>query len=169
MSRSRKTQEPSVRGLPGPLTDGLPSRSALAADVADRLHDTVVRLIRRMRWENEAVGLTAPAMSALGAVVTAGPLRVGELAAQENVRSPTMTRMITSLEAAGLVRREADPDDGRAVRVRATPEGTRVLKAGRRRRVAAMLSELEELTPGELDAVLRAIRILERIGNVPFR
>ncbi len=124
-----------------------------------------MRLIRRLRWENEAVGLTAPAMSALGAIVTAGPLTVGELAARENVRSPTMTRMITWLEAAGLVRREAAPGDGRGVRVRATPEGRRVLEAGRARRVAAMVGELEELPRGELEGLLRATRLLDRIAR----
>src|SRR3954468_14349028 len=94
-----------------------------AAQVADRLHSAAIHLLRRLRTEDTASGLTAPRLSALSVIVFGGPLTLGALAAAEQVRPPTMTRLVAALEQAGLVARELDPDDRRHVLLRATAEG----------------------------------------------
>src|SRR4029453_12831160 len=106
--------------------------------VADRLHSAAIHLLRRLRVEDEALGVSAPRLSCLSGLVFAGPTRIGELARIEQVEPPTMTRLVDGLVRDGLAAREPDPDDARAVRVRATPRGERTLQRGRARRVATL-------------------------------
>src|SRR5688572_26678519 len=114
-------------------------------ELADRWHSLAIHLLRRLRREDTATALTGPRLSALSVVVFGGPLTLGELAAAEQVRPPTMTRLVTALEAAGLVTREPDPGDGRLTRIRATAKGRTLLLRGRARRVAALTDQLRAL------------------------
>src|SRR5437868_14909787 len=116
-----------------------------AAELADRLHSAAIHLLRRLRREDDASGLPAPQLSALSVIVFGGPLTLGELAAAEQVRPPTISKLVAALEADGLVARESDPADGRIVRVKATPRGSALLQEGRRRRVASLTASLREL------------------------
>src|ERR671910_570736 len=102
--------------------------------IADRLHSAAIHLLRRLRMEDEALGISAPRLSVLSVLVFAGPRRIGELARIEQVEPPTMTRLVDGLVRDGLAIREAVPDDARAVLVRATAEGRRTLRLGRARR-----------------------------------
>ncbi|HVF13955.1 MAG TPA: MarR family transcriptional regulator [Acidimicrobiales bacterium] len=133
------------------------------ADVADRLHSAAIRLLRRVRREDEATGLTGARLSALSAVVFGGPLTVGQLAAAEQVRSPTASKLVTELEALGLVTRASSPNDGRVSEVRATVRGRWMLQAGRRRRVANLTGRLSDLGPDDLAVLDRAAEILEAV------
>ena len=100
-------------------------------------------------------------------VVFAGPLSVGELARAEQVRSPTMSRVVADLEASGLVTRAASTTDGRAVEVTATARGRRVLQAGRRRRVATLSQRLGGLSARDLAVLDRAATLLEEALATP--
>jgi DNA-binding MarR family transcriptional regulator len=131
--------------------------------VADRLHSAAIHLLRRLRTEDDALGISPPRLSALSVVVFAGPLQIGALAASEGVAAPTMTRLVDGLERDGLVVRGPDPLDGRAVVVRATAKGTRVLQRGRARRVETLARGLRALEPAELDALGRGVDALERM------
>ena len=92
--------------------------------VADRLHSAALHLLRRLRVEDDALGISPPRLSALSVVVFGGPVGIGALAAAEGVAAPTMSRLVDGLEREGLVRREPDPTDARGVLVRATADGT---------------------------------------------
>ena len=131
--------------------------------MADRLHSAAIHLLRRLRVEDEALGISAPRLSVLSVLVFAGPKRIGELARIEQVEPPTMTRLVDGLVRDGLAVREPDPDDARAVRVRATPTGARTLRRGRARRVETLRSTLATLSPGELAALGEGVDVLERI------
>ena len=96
-------------------------------------------------------------------LVFAGPRRVGELAEAEQVEPPTMTRLVDGMERDGYVAREADPEDRRAVIVRATAKGVRALKKGRSQRVDALAAGLRALTSDELAALARGVDVLERV------
>ena len=96
-------------------------------------------------------------------VVFGGPLTVGELAEAEQVRPPTISRLVQRLERGGLVSREPDLTDRRVVRVRATRAGERMLEEGRARRVAALSARLATLAPTDLSALTRAADLLERV------
>jgi DNA-binding MarR family transcriptional regulator len=134
-----------------------------AADLADRLHSAAIHLLRTLRRQDEATGLSGARLSALSVVVFGGPVTITQLASAEQVSVPTVTRMLAGLEHDGLLKRERDATDRRVVRVRPTAKGTRILVEGRRRRVAALSAELARLDRAELDVLERAVDIVERI------
>src|SRR5579859_313021 len=97
------------------------------AALAQRLHSACVPLLRRARRDDGAMGLPPGQASALSVLVFGGACTLGELARIEQVRAPTMTRMVDALERRGYVRREADASDRRRLRLSATPAGVRLL------------------------------------------
>jgi DNA-binding MarR family transcriptional regulator len=135
--------------------------SDTATELADRLHSAAIHLLRRLRREDARTGLSGPRLSALSVVVFAGPLTLGELAAAEQVKPPTMTRLVRALEARGLVAREPDAHDGRVVRLRATAKGRALMAEGRARRVRALARELERLDAKELAALRSGAAAIE--------
>lgn len=135
--------------------------------VADRLHSAAIHLLRRLRRQDDASGLSAPRLSALSVIVFGGPLTIGALAAAEQVQPPTMTRIVTALEQDGLAVREPSAEDGRVVHVRATRAGERLLQQGRLRRTRALANELAALPPEDLAALSRASLILEELVRSP--
>lgn len=136
------------------------------ADLADRLHSAAIHLLRRLRREDDASGLPAPQLSALSVIVFGGgPITLGELARAEQVRPPTITKLIVELARQGLVEREADHADRRVVRVHATARGAKVLHDGRQRRVAALVSSLGALSGRDRALLARALPVLERIAR----
>lgn len=134
-------------------------------EVADRLHSAATHLLRRVRVRDGELGLSPPRLSALSAVVFAGPITVGELAAAEHVRSPTMTRIVDGLVRDGLVLREPHPDDGRSVHVRATETGKLVLTRGRARRLEELGSRLAGLDPDDIRTLARAAELMEQVAR----
>ena len=138
-------------------------RPARPEEVADRVHSAAIHLLRRVRREDEAIDLTPARLSALSVLVFGGPMTLGQLAAAEQVRSPTMSRLVSDLETRGLVTRTAPASDRRVTEVRATPRGRWTLQAGQRRRVATLAAHLKELSPEDLDVLSRAAEIIEEI------
>jgi DNA-binding MarR family transcriptional regulator len=134
-----------------------------ADDLADRWHSLAIHLLRRLRREDVKAGLTGPRLSALSVIVFGGPITLGELATAEQVRPPTMTRLVRALEREHLVRREKDPDDGRIVRLRATAKGAHLLREGRTRRVHRLAVPLSDLSTGERDTLQEAAEIFARV------
>ena len=139
------------------------ARADRVLETADRLHSAAIHLLRRLRREDDASGLGAPRLSALSVIVFAGPITLGDLATAEQVRPPTMTRVVASLEEAGLVRREADVDDRRVVRIRATEQGVRVMREGRERRVSELARELGRLPERDVAKLSDALDVLEQV------
>lgn len=141
-----------------------PARQANEVEaVADRLHSAALHLLRRLREQDDALGISPPRLSALSVVVYAGPIGIGALAAAEGVTAPTMSRLVDGLERDGLVTRQPDPDDARGVLVRATARGARTLRAGRTRRVETLAAGLRELSADELADVARGAELIERV------
>jgi DNA-binding MarR family transcriptional regulator len=139
--------------------------AAPATDLADRLHSAAIHLLRRLRREDDASGLPAPQLSALSVIVFGGPITLGALATAEQVRPPTITKLVAALEEAGLVEREVDADDRRVVRVRSTPRGARLLQEGRQRRVAMLAGSLAELSVADRGLLERAASVLEKVAR----
>jgi len=132
-------------------------------DVAARVHSTAIRLLRTLRREDDGSGLSAPRLSALSVIVFAGPMSLAGLAAAEQVKPPTMSRIVDALVERGLVTRVAKPGARRSVEIAATSEGTQLLDAGRERRVGALVSRLRKLADSERRALARGVEILERV------
>ena len=132
-------------------------------DLADGLHSAAIHLLRRLRREDDASGLPAPQLSALSVIVFGGPITLGALATAEQVRPPTITKLVATLEASGLVERETDAADRRIVRVKATARGAKLLQEGRQRRVASLAEALAGLTAADRAKLAQALPILERV------
>jgi DNA-binding MarR family transcriptional regulator len=131
--------------------------------VADRLHSAALHLLRRLRTEDDALGVSPPRLSALSVVVHTGPIGIVALAAAEGVAAPTMSRLVDGLERDGLVTRRPDPTDARGVLVGATVQGRRILAKGRAQRVRALAGGLEGLSSDELSAITRGAELIERV------
>ena len=133
--------------------------------VADALHSAAIHLLRRVRQEDDRTGVTPGRLSALSVLVFGGPMRLTDLARIEQVKPPTMTRIVAGLEAQGLVRRHAVAEDARAVRLEATPRGTKVMHEGRRRRVERLSRSLETLSARDLQILARAAALMSAIAK----
>jgi DNA-binding MarR family transcriptional regulator len=131
--------------------------------LADRLHSAAIHVLRYLRSEDTALGVSAPRLSALSVLVFRGPLSVGELAAAEQVTPATTSRLVSDLEAAGLATRRADPEDGRVRLVAATARGAELLHEGRRRRVERLAQGLEVLPEEDRRVLARAVDLVESI------
>ena len=133
--------------------------------VADAMHSAAIHLLRGVRKEDVRSGLGPARLSALSVLVFAGPMRLSDLARIEQVKAPTMTKIVAGLEIRGLVRRRADAEDGRAVRLEPTARGTKLLQEGRRRRVARLAEGLSALDAEEVELLGRAAAIIERVSK----
>lgn len=130
-------------------------------EAADRFHSAAIHALRHVRREDPATGLSAARLSALSVLVYGGARTLGELAAAEQVRPATMTRIVQFLEQDGYVRREPDPADGRVVRLRATPKGRRVMQQGRERRVGNLAALLGRLSAADVTKIHEAAELVE--------
>ena len=133
-------------------------------DEVAELQVAVMRLARKLRTHTTS-GLTPTQLSALGVVFREGPLTLGELANAEQVRAPSITRTVDLLVAAGLVQRQPNPKDARAVLVGVTPEGEQLVKEIRRARRSWLASQWAELTDDEREALQKAAPILRKLAN----
>ena len=115
-----------------------------------------------MRREDPATGVPPAQLSALSVLVFGGSRTLGELASAEQVRPPTMTRIVQALEEERLVRRESDPRDGRVQRLSATAKGRSVMRQGRQRRVTNLATLLERLSPAEITRVQESAKLVEQ-------
>ena len=137
------------------------------AEIAAHLRLAVARMARRLRqeaFEAEGPGELSPTLTAaLATTELCGPLTPSELAQRERIQRPTATRTVARLEQLGLVSRTADPSDGRAYLVAATPEGRALLRRLRTRKNAYLAKRLRDLEPDQVATLERAAEILERL------
>lgn len=113
----------------------------------ERLLEFRVSLRRFQRWSEDqakAAGLTHVQHQLLVAIKGhqgTSPPTVGDLAGYLLLRPHSAVELVNRAEAAGLVERTPDPQDGRVVRVRLTRQGEEILQ----RLTRAHLDRLHEL------------------------
>ena len=134
------------------------------------MHSAAIRLLRRLRLHDKASGIGPAQLSALSVLVFAGrPLSLGELAKAEQVKDPTMSRVVAGMIRAGLAKRHVSKEDRRRLVISATTKGTRVLQEGRQRRVRALSEALEGFSPTEVsqlaDSAEMILKAVQRIRN----
>jgi DNA-binding MarR family transcriptional regulator len=137
--------------------------------LATALRISVGRLARRLRVERTGglpeTGLSDTQRAALAALERHGTMSPGDLAEHEKVQPPSMTRVIATLEARGLLLRTPHPTDRRQVILTVTDGGRTVVKEARRRRDAWLARQLRELTPQERAALRAAAPVLEKLSQ----
>jgi DNA-binding MarR family transcriptional regulator len=131
--------------------------------LADRLHSAAIHLLRRVRKEDASSGEGPARLSALSVLVFGGPKTLGELAAAEQVKPPTMSRIVTGLARSSLIEITADSADARRMQIRASARGTRLLQRARERRIASLADQLHRLSPEDFTKLQQAEEILSRL------
>lgn len=131
--------------------------------LAAELNSVAIHLVRRLRRADRSLGVPPGRLSALSVLVFGGPRRLRELADAEQVAGPTMSKIVAGLERSGLVSREVDPTDARAVVLSPTPAGRRLMERGRRQRVDRLVAELQQLSPDDLATLRRAAGVLRSL------
>jgi DNA-binding MarR family transcriptional regulator len=133
-------------------------------DLADRLHSAAIHLLRRLRIQDLASGIGPAKLSALSVLVFAGrPLSLAELADSEQVKNPTMSRLIAAMEEDGLVRIVPSREDARSIQIRPTDRGKALLLAGKKRRVDSLAAALSVCGKSELDRLEDALELLRQV------
>lgn len=135
--------------------------------VAEAIHAASIRLLRMVRVEDAKSGIGPAQLSALSVLVFAGPMTSSELADAEQVKPPTMSRIVEGLVQQQLAERTPVASDRRALQIAATPRGRKLLLAGRDRRVGALAHRLESLNEGDLAVVGKAAKILIAVLGLP--
>lgn len=133
-----------------------------AEELANLLHSSAIHLLRRLRREDDVSGLNAPRLSALSVIVFAGPVSLGDLARAEQVRPPTMTRIVDALVDLGLATKRPHATDKRSTLIAATPAGHKLLLAGRERRVQVLAVQIAALPQDDQRQLQAAVEILNR-------
>lgn len=90
-------------------------------------------------------------------------MALGQLAAAEQVKAPTMSRIVAGLQRSGLAKIETDASDARRIRVTATAKGERLLQQARTRRVQKLAEILSGSTGQDLGTLLGAAELIEQI------
>lgn len=132
------------------------------AELAGRLRLAITRVARQLRQTADSA-LSPTQASVLATVSASGPMTLGELAEQERVASPTITKVIALLHEKGLVDKVIDADDRRYVRVSLTPSGEALLERTRARKNAWLARQLRHLPPDDLQRLAAATEVLERL------
>lgn len=138
-------------------------------DVADRLHTAAIRMLRSLRRQDAAAGLSGPQASALSVLIYGGEMNLGRLAEAEGVKAPTMSRLIKEMEAAGLVRRRRDPEDARGVRLEPTEKGRALFDRARDRRLAALTGAVAALAEEDRVLLDNAARLILALAGTTAR
>src|SRR6202049_1265003 len=131
--------------------------------LADRLDSAAIHLLRRVRKQDAATGEGPARLSALSVLVFSGPKTLGELAAAEQVKPPTMSRIVAGLKRSRLVEITADAHDARRKQIHAASKGVALLRAGRKRRVSYLADRLTSVSKQELASLREALDLLEGI------
>jgi DNA-binding MarR family transcriptional regulator len=135
-------------------------------ELASSLGATLERVVALLRSLNTVNVMSRTASGTLSTLERTGPARLTALATREGVTQPAMTQLISRLQEAGLVRREADPDDGRVVRVSITDDGKVVLAARRAERTQRLSVLLTRISLEHRAALAAALPALEALTQV---
>ncbi len=138
------------------------SRQKSSEETARKLHSAALHLMRYVRAQDTALGVPPAQLSALSVVVFGGKQSLSDLAHAEQVRPPTMSRIVDALVRDGLVKREIDKRDRRSVVISATDKGVRIMHEGRSRREKRLLELLGGLTKDEIDVLDQASETISK-------
>jgi DNA-binding MarR family transcriptional regulator len=138
-----------------------------ALEAADRLHSAAIHLLRRLRIRDQESGIGPAQLSALSVLVFAGPRSLAALAEAEQVKPPTMSRIVAGLLRSKLVRTKTNQHDRRAVVIQATEKGMRIMQEGRRRRVETLAAAIRRLPEREIARLQEAAQVMEALSRQP--
>jgi DNA-binding MarR family transcriptional regulator len=134
-------------------------------EMVARLRGVISRLARRLNASSTDEGLTPTQYSVLGLIAVRGPLGLTDLTDLEGLNPTMLSRVVRKLDDEGLIRRQPDPADQRAVRVQVTLAGAEVHERIRTHRTQVLYACLERLPVEVTDELLRAVPMLEAVAE----
>jgi DNA-binding MarR family transcriptional regulator len=139
------------------------SETSFQLETADRLHSAAIRLLRLVRTEDAQSGIGPAQLSALSVLVFGGPKTLSELATLEQVRPPTMSRIVDGLVRKKLVYRVDGENDRRTLRLSPTMKGEKLMLAGKERRFKALAERFETLASTDLKTLRAAAELMLKL------
>lgn len=134
-------------------------------ELADGLHSAAIRLLRKLRLEDRASGIGPAQLSALSVLVFGGNQSLKRLAEIEQVKPPTMVRIVQGLVEQRLATSQTDKDDKRRIEISVTRGGRAVMRRARHRRVDALARILQTKSPTERRELAAAVRALQNLDK----
>jgi DNA-binding MarR family transcriptional regulator len=131
-----------------------------AIELADGLHSAAIHLLRRVRNEDRASGVGPAQLSALSVLVFGGRMSLGDLASAEQVKPPTMVRIVQALSGDGLVTAKPDKQDRRKIEISATARGRELMVHARQRRVRKLAELISGMSADEQRQLREAVHVL---------
>ncbi len=135
-------------------------------DLADSLHSAAIHLLRQVRVEDRASGIGPAQLSALSVLVFGGSMSLKQLAEIEQVKPPTMVRIVQGLVEQRLARTRADKEDGRKIDIAATAAGKSLMMQARKRRVDSLARALSAMPSDQREELQAAVAVLKK-ARVP--
>jgi DNA-binding MarR family transcriptional regulator len=137
----------------------------MSPDLVDRALKRFLVLGQAMRRDAESLPVSV-AQSAVLSRLRDGQKTVGELAAAEGVRAPSMTQIINRMEEAGWVTRSEGQVRGRTVQI--TEAGLAVAVEVRQERRIRLARRCEGLSADDLAALESVLPVLDQIFGEPL-
>ncbi|MFN3463157.1 MAG: MarR family winged helix-turn-helix transcriptional regulator [Terricaulis sp.] len=134
-------------------------------EVASALHRAAIRLLRTVRTADDETRVSAPKLSALSVLVFGGAQSLSSLARAEQVTPATMSKLVSELEALGLVAKRVDREDKRGVRIEVTAKGRALMEEGRKRRLTLLNARIAKLTREERALLADASALMMRLAD----
>ena len=134
-----------------------------AIELADALHSAAIHLLRRVQGEDRATGIGPAQLSALSVLVFGGRMSLGDLAAAEQVKPPTMVRIVQALGEEGLATAKLDKQDRRKLVIAATARGRRLMLQARERRVHALAAMIAGISAKQQKQLREAVGVLREL------
>jgi DNA-binding MarR family transcriptional regulator len=141
------------------------SSSTTAFEAADRLHSASIHLLRSLRRRDRETGIGPAQLSALSVLVFGGAKSLAELAEAEQVKPPTMSRIVAGLLRAKLIHIKTDKSDRRAVIISPMERGVKLMQDARTRRVNSLARAVSELPEAQIDMLRRAAEMIESLSR----
>lgn len=132
-------------------------------ELADALHSAAIHLLRRVRGEDRESGVGPAQLSALSVLVFGGGMSLGDLAAAEQVKPPTMVRIVQALTQEGLATAKADRQDRRRLVISATARGRELMMRARKRRVEALAELISAIGRKEQEQLREAVGVVREL------
>lgn len=132
-------------------------------EVADRLHSAAIHLLRTAAKTDTHSGQGPARLSALSVLVFGGAKTLGQLAAAERVKPPTMSRIVAGLKQSGLAKVQNDGQDARRITISVTTKGKRLLQEARKRRIQALAENLKKVSEADLKTLGKAADLIEKM------
>lgn len=137
--------------------------------LADALHAAAIHLLRQVRVQDRNAGIGPAQLSALSVLAFGGSMSLRRLAAIEQIKPPTMVRIVRGLVERGLAATCTDASDARKISISATRRGRSLMQRARNRRVQALAKLLAEKSAPDLQYLRRAVDVLRSLTDIDNR